>query len=172
MSTPDVKPLTQRQAAALLGVTERHFRRICAEEASGPTQIVGNGKQVAGYPCEPFGQWLRARWAKDIGATADGEVYDEKVERARLLHHQANNEALKEQVNRGELIPAPLVLELGSAVLAATRTKVLAIHSKLRQRFPGIDKAIAEETERLSREALQELGDDGLPSEVRRRIHG
>lgn len=100
----------------------------------------------------------------------DGGVYDAEQERARLLHHQANNEALKEATNRGELFPAVLVIELCSALVSASRTKVLAIHSKLRQRFPSIQSEVADEVEQLSHEALSELGSDGIPADLRRRI--
>ena len=96
--------------------------------------------------------------------------FDLTEERARLAHHQANNEALKESQLRGELLPAELVIEMGAALVAAARAKVLAIHSKCRSRFPSIEQDVADEIETLSREALSELGNDGLPADLRRRI--
>lgn len=96
--------------------------------------------------------------------------FDLTEERARLAHHQANNEALKEKQLSGELLPAELVIELGAALVAAARAKVLAIHSKCRSRFPGLDQDLADEIEDLSREALSELGSDGIPADLRRRF--
>lgn len=167
--TKPVRNLTQPQAAALLGVSARRLQQIAETDDTVPTEYDSHGR-VKGYPPEQFANWLRGRWAKNAGVAADGRVFDEKIERARLLHHQANNEALKEEINRGELIPAPLVIELCSALVAASRTKVLALHSKLRSRFPGVDEKIANEVETLSHEALRELGSDGIPAELRRRI--
>lgn len=102
---------------------------------------------------------------------ADGpRLYHLEEERARLAHHQANNEALKEKQLNGELLPAELVIDLGSALVGAARSKVLAIHSKIRSRFPGVEQELADEIETLSREALTELGSDGIPADIRRRI--
>lgn len=96
--------------------------------------------------------------------------YELEAERARLAHHQANNEALKERQLTGELLPAELVIDLGSSLVGAARAKILSLHSKIRSRYPTLDQSIADEIEELSREALRELGSDGLPTELRRRI--
>lgn len=147
----------------------RRLRQLHEADDTIPVERDANGR-ILGYPPEAYGYWMRGKWARETGVAKDGEIFDEKIERARLLHHQANNEALKEQVNRGEQIPAALVVELCSAMVAAARTKVLAVHSKLRSRNPGIDAKIANEVEELNHEALRELGSDGMPADLRRRI--
>jgi phage terminase Nu1 subunit (DNA packaging protein) len=166
---PEANPITQQQAADLLGVTLRHFQRIIKEPGAPPKLVNASGR-ASGFRCNEFGAWMRHRFAADMGVGEDGKVYDEKLERARLLHHQANNEALKEAINRGELIPAELVISLGAALVSAARAKMLAVPSKVRGRFPGLDKGVCDEVDQLTREALTELGSDGLHADIRRRI--
>lgn len=96
--------------------------------------------------------------------------YDLEQERARLAHHQANREAMREASERGEYIPASEVIEYGSAAMVAVKTKLLAIHSKLRGRFPDVPVAMLDAVAALHREALQELGEDGLSAELRKRL--
>lgn len=105
-----IKALTQPQAAALLGVTPRRLRQIELEDAAVARELTEAGKPQ-GYPVEPFGRWLRARWMAEVGADKGGEVYDKQVEHARLLHHQANIAALDEEVKRKTLIPEAVVLD-------------------------------------------------------------
>jgi hypothetical protein len=68
------------------------------------------------------------------------------------------------------LLPADLVISLGAALVAAARAKVLAVPSKVRGRFPALDKEVCDEVEQLTKEALTELGSDGLHADIRRRI--
>ena len=97
---------------------------------------------------------------------------DLTAETARLKHHQANNEALKEAEQRGELLPAEFVILHCSALVAAARAKFLALPAKLRSRFAGLDAEVVEEVDDQIREALTELADDGLSPEVRNRVRG
>lgn len=96
--------------------------------------------------------------------------FDLEQERARLAHHQANREAMREASERGEYIPADIVKEYGAAAMTATKVKLLAIASKLRGRFPEVPQAMIDAIADLHREALQELGEDGLHAELRRRL--
>ena len=109
--TDDGKPITQQQAADILGVTLRHFQRLMSEPGAPPKLVNANGR-ASGFRCGDYGKWLRSRWMAEAGVGGDGKVYDEKLERARLLHHQANNESMKEATNRGELLPVELVVDL------------------------------------------------------------
>jgi phage terminase Nu1 subunit (DNA packaging protein) len=124
---------------------------------------------VGGYPTEQYGTWMRQRWLDDAGIAEDGKAYDLNVERARLAHHQANNEAIKEQVTRGELLPVDLVVALTSSLVAAARSRLLGIASKVRGRFPDLDKEVADEVDALVRQALTELGSNGLHPDLERR---
>jgi len=96
--------------------------------------------------------------------------FDLEQERARLAHHQANREAMREASERGEYVPAEMVREMGAATVVATKTKLLAIASKLRGRFPDVPQSLIDALHELHREALTELGSEGLHAELRRRI--
>lgn len=165
----DVKPLTQAQAADVTGLTLRHFQRLL-KEADAPPKMANAVGRAHGIPCRPFGDWLRKRMQSELGVSADGTAYDEKLERARLLHHQANREAMREAEDRGEYVPAAVVAEFGAATVTATKTRLLAIASKLRSRFPDVPQDLIDALAELHREALQELGEDGLHAELRRRL--
>lgn len=102
----------------------------------------------------------------DIGP----KLFDLEQERARLSHHMANREALKEGVERGELVPAQEVIELGAVTIAAARAKILSIGSKLRGRFPTLPQEAFDALEQLHHEALTELGSDGLHADLRARL--
>lgn len=103
-------------------------------------------------------------------ATVGPKAFDLEQERARLAHHQANREAMKEAEERGEYIPADVVRQYGVAAMVATKTKLLGIQSKLRARYPGVPKELMDDLETLHKEALTELGTDGLHDELRRRL--
>ncbi len=103
-------------------------------------------------------------------AMSDDCAYDLTAERARLAHHQANNEKLKEDQLRGSLIPAELIVEFGSAMVGAARAKLLAVHSKIRNRFADLHQEVVDEIQDYHHEALEELGNDGVPAEIQERI--
>ena len=103
-------------------------------------------------------------------ATVGPKAFDLEQERARLAHHQANREAMKESEERGEYIPADVVRQYGIAAMVATKTKLLGIPSKLRGRYPDVPQAMIDDLTALHKEALTELGTDGLHDELRRRL--
>ena len=157
--TTTVQPLNQAQAAALLGVTARRLRQM--EQETTVPRSLGNGGRAAEYPVEQFGEWLRQRWLKSAGVTSSGEVYDEKVERARLLHHQANNEALKESVNRMNLLRAEVVERVWSDMVLSFRSKLLGLPSRAAQVVMSMESqnAIEEYLSSIVSESLFEIAD-------------
>lgn len=95
---------------------------------------------------------------KKVGKDANG-VYTLETERARLAHHQANNEALKEAQLKGDLIANADVLKQWSDAIIAMRNKMLALPSKLSKVAINAEtvKEIERDAERLIYEALNEL---------------
>jgi phage terminase Nu1 subunit (DNA packaging protein) len=157
------KPITQHQAAEMMGVTLRHFQRIAADSDAPPKLANVDGK-ASGFPCKPFGRWLRQRWMAEAGVSQDGTVYDEKMERARLLHHQANNEALKESINRMDLLKAETVERVWSDMIVSFRSKMLglpsrAAHSVVSLKTPGEVEAVLMS---IVTESLCELADSAM----------
>ena len=157
----EAPPLTRTQCAALLDMDVSYFYRITkADDTIIRTDTVG-GRGRGSYPAREFGHWLRKRLKHDIGITEDGEVYDDKIEKARLLHHQANNEALKERTSTAELLPADEVLKTWTEMITAMRAKLLGLPSRLANRVMSFDTVI--EAEQYVKDevyrALRELGE-------------
>jgi len=89
-------------------------------------------------------------------------AFDLEQERARLAHHQANNEALKEEVAKKNLIPAEEVLNNWINLVARFKAKMLAIPSKSAHRCAqSTDHHEIESVLKSAiTEALNELGND------------
>lgn len=102
----------------------------------------------------------------------DGNVYDTEVERARLTHHQANNEALREAERRGELVSADMVLSAWQEKLTAMRAKLLSMPTKLTPLVISADDTISIESliRAAIHDALDELSGTGLPQDVEKRL--
>lgn len=83
----------------------------------------------------------------------DGD-YNLEQERARLAHHQANNEALKEQVMKKTLIPAEEVKETWVTLVARFKAKMLSIPSKMAHQMAQTDDH--HEIEHLLRSGINE----------------
>lgn len=107
------------------------------------------------------------RVAKNI-VTRNGETYDKQEEEARLKHHQANNEALKEAEAVGRLLDSVVVVELCSALVSNSRSRLLVIPNAIKNTFPHIDQELIDSIENAIIEALNELGEDGIPDSLRR----
>ncbi len=114
--------------------------------------------------------WLIEREIKRRVVNTDGQEYDRATEEARLKHHQANNEALKEDEKTGAMIPRDLVINLCSAMVSNARAKLLTVSNKLKNQFPGLDDESINAVEDLHLQALEDLGNDGIPRGLRERI--
>ena len=100
-------------------------------------------------------------------AVAEAGQYDLTAERARLAHHQANNEQLKECQARGELIPAEQVQSRWAAMVMAMRAKMLALPGRLASK--AMTATTIREVEDYAREeiyfALDELASNASSAE-------
>jgi phage terminase Nu1 subunit (DNA packaging protein) len=96
----------------------------------------------------------------------DSAAFDLNQERARLAHHQANNESLREAQLRGDLLPRGLVIQTWQAIIAAARSRLLALPTKAaHQLLAAKSLSEAEDVVRgYVYEALAELARDGLPA--------
>jgi phage terminase Nu1 subunit (DNA packaging protein) len=104
---------------------------------------------------------------------ATGGTYDLMAERARLSHHQANIEGLKELERRGELVSAHAVALTWQNLIGAARAKLIGMPAKLAPVLLGaidlhdIEGKLREEIY----DALDELAGNGLPPDVEERLH-
>lgn len=163
--------VTTAELADLVGVTVVTVRNWIKDGL--PTYERGARGGNRGHK---FDSTIAIRWlidreiAERVGETEDGEVFDPMIEQARLNHYKANVEQLKEKQLRAELLSAAEVVEICSAHVAAARAQVLGIHSKVRARHPKLDHSIIEEIEHFAHQALNELGRNGVPDQLRKRL--
>jgi len=157
--------VNKRKLAEILGRSERTLTTWIKQGM--PVEISSTRGRAHQFDTAEVVSWMIQR---EISTLSDGGNLDLTVETARLKHYQANNEALKEAQLRGSLIPAELIIEFGSAMVGAARAKLLAIHSKIRNRFSDLSQDVIDEIQEFHHEALEELGNDGVPGEIRERI--
>jgi len=81
------------------------------------------------------------------------------AERARLAKEQADGHALKNQLARGELIPAAIVQDRWSGICASIRQKMLAIPTLASGEMPAMSRVEIDTIDRMIRSALSELAD-------------
>jgi phage terminase Nu1 subunit (DNA packaging protein) len=98
-----------------------------------------------------------------LRGTASGRGGEDQImtltgERARLAREQADAQALKNAVLRGELVPAAEVARAWSDTLRKVRSRLLAVPSRVRGAIPGLTGADVTLIDREVRDALQELG--------------
>lgn len=89
-------------------------------------------------------------------------------ERTRLAKAQADNQELDLKVKRGELIPIPVIASHWQSMVMAMRSKLLAMPSKLAVAAldAGSLKEIEDVVTQLIYEALDEISEDGIPTET------
>ncbi|GAB4364584.1 MAG: hypothetical protein Kow0060_21720 [Methylohalobius crimeensis] len=91
-------------------------------------------------------------------------------ERAKLAKAQREKIELEMAIRQGKYLPAEAVVEIGSAMVGEFRSKILAVHHRVKQRWPHLDNAIIDEIKHLHSEALQELADGNLDESVLNQI--
>ncbi len=106
------------------------------------------------------------RYVASLRETASGRGGEEQVlnltgERARLAREQADAQALKNAVARGENVPAIEVERAWADILRGLRSRLLAVPSRLRQTVPHLTTSDVTLIDRELRDALQELGAGG-----------
>lgn len=121
------KPITQNQAADIVGVTLRHLQRIAAE-AGGPPKLANVEGRSAGFPCASFGKWLRQRWHLEAGG-AD-EALDPRAERAKLDRARRQAVEMENKRRAGELLPADEVAATWVRLVTAAKSTLLSIPAR------------------------------------------
>lgn len=127
MAEPAPGPLTQAQAAAVAGLSLRHFIRLLGEPGAPPKLQNAVGR-AAGLPPEPFGKWLRARIASELGAD---ENLSPQAERARLDRARANLAEQEYARRYRELIPRDEVAQAWSEQVLIAKNRLLSLPSRV-----------------------------------------
>ncbi len=98
------KIVNKAELSEILGIAER---TITSYQKNGlPIEIDGGRGQSNSYNTKEVIDWLIDWRMSKLSSPGVQAKYVFEEERARLTHHQANREALKEQEEEGELIPA------------------------------------------------------------------
>jgi phage terminase Nu1 subunit (DNA packaging protein) len=142
------KPITQEQAAALVGVTHRHLARICVGP-DAPPKLANAVGRAHGFPVGPFGQWLRARIKAELGIGADGEAIDPQREKALLDRERRRQIEMANAATEGRLVDAGEVAQRWATVGNMLRQRLLAIPTRLAAQVAGMDD------ERAIRDAIK-----------------
>ena len=153
-------------------LTQAGFGDLVGVEATSIAQLVRRGVlDLTRGADQCILDYCKNLREKAAGRSSDG-AHDLTEERARLAHHQANNENLKELERRGDLVSVSEVLATWQDKIAASRAKLLSMPSKL---APAV--AISTDTTEVETalrgaiyEALEELAGTGLPAHVEKRL--
>jgi len=159
---------TLKEVAEWKGKTERTIHDWL--KAGAPLNKRGGGGKPNLFDTVQLDDWLLERAIAQRIVNNKGQNFDRRGEEARLKHHQANNEALKEAELTGSLIPREVVVELCSAGVSNARAKFSAVRIKILNQFPGLDQEILDTIEELHVNALEDLGEGGIPSGLSERI--
>jgi phage terminase Nu1 subunit (DNA packaging protein) len=95
------------------------------------------GKGLTGKPEWESREALPLLYTQNGKMTTDkdteGEKIDLNAEKARLAKEQADSQAMKNAIQRGELIPSSMVAETWSRIVNAAKLKFLALPDRLSQ---------------------------------------
>lgn len=158
-----VKPITQEQAAALVGVTLRHLQRICVGP-DAPPKLANAVGRAHGFPCLPFGAWLRAKIKYDLGVGADGEAIDPQREKALLDRARRITVETEHRTRIGELLESSVVAETWANQINIAKTALLGLPAKLAHELAATSdpvKVAEIMRERIRETLIQLAGDDG-----------
>jgi hypothetical protein len=161
LSSDAAKPITQEQAAALTGVTLRHLQRICVGP-DAPPKLANAVGRAHGFPCIPFGAWLRARIKSDLGVSDNGEVIDPQREKALLDRARRITVETEHQTRIGELLEARVVAETWAAQVGIAKGRILSLPARIAPQVIGIGdlRAIEGVIRDAIHEALTELSEE------------
>jgi len=154
--------LNQTQAASLIGLTARRLRQLQDEDPSLPRSFDTNGR-LLGYPPKAFGDWLRARAARELRVGDSGEVLDPSQERAKLDQARRRQLEIANQEKAGTLIPFDLLTRLLGSAFVEIKAGLLGQHNIIASEHPEISHEAIMGIRRLNRELLQRLAETPFP---------
>jgi len=99
-----------------------------------------------------------------------GRLGSIKEERTRLIKLQADKVQFDLDLARGKHLPFDLFVPTWQELIGAGRSKLLAVSSNLKNKLPHIENDVVNFVDNCIREVLDELGKDGIPSQLRKRV--
>lgn len=139
--------------AHLLGLSTRRITQLVGEEIAVKTGAgtFDAAKTIQNYIAHVTGKAGNAASTLDLN-----------VERARLAKEQADAQAMKNTLSRGETLDAEAVAREWESIIADVRSAMLAVPGRLRRRAgSALDSAAIGLVDHEIREALSALADPG-----------
>jgi phage terminase Nu1 subunit (DNA packaging protein) len=146
--------ISAKDLAELFGISDRSVREL---HDRGIVKKSARGRYLLLESVQLYTAHLRGVAA---GRGGEGGVIDLTVERARLAKEQADGQALKNAIQRGEMVAATEVERGWTTVCRRIRNAMLAVPSRVRQTLPHLTAYDAGVIDREVRDALSELGTD------------
>lgn len=119
--------LNQAQAAALAGLSLRHFSRLLSEAGAPPRIVAADGK-FQGLPVAPFRRWLFGRIAAELG---NGEALSPPAEKARLDKLRGDAVQLELDRKRGLLLPVDEISRVWGEQVMTAKHRLLALPARV-----------------------------------------
>jgi phage terminase Nu1 subunit (DNA packaging protein) len=99
-----------------------------------------------------------------------GRMGSIKEERTRLIKLQADKVQFELNIARGDYLPFELFVPTWQELIGSSRSRLLSIPSTLKNKMPHLDNDVINSIDHSIREVLSEIGKDGIPSQLRKRV--
>lgn len=154
--------LTRKQAAFMLGCTTRtllDWEKLPDDPLEPHSRAHGSHGGVK-YDAHDLHSWALRKRLSDMGIDGS-QAYVFETERARKTHHEANLASIEEERQRGNVIPADVVIETWCDRAAAMKSRLLSLPTKMAYQLSTISdlKTIESILRTQVTEALQELSE-------------
>ena len=141
----------------MLGITAR---QVSNHARDGLFDRTGRGQYCVDDCVAAYIRFLRE------SLKGDGESLTE--ERTRLVRAQADREELDLEVARGNNLPIDIIKTFWQSVIGSVRSKMLAIASTLKTKYPHLENDVIVSIDEAIRDALTEASQTGIPSKLSR----
>lgn len=146
------------ELADVLDISDRRIQQLTSE---GVFERQGRGQYKLAECVQAY-----CRYQVDL-MRQKSSVGKLEEEQARLTKYKADIAAIDLEIKRNEVIPADIVGSVWQQVIAAARTRLLALPSSIKTNHPELEQKIINGIETQIRDILQEMSNDELPERYR-----
>lgn len=111
-----------------------------------------------------------AAYIRFIKESLKGDSESLTEQRTRLIRAQADKAELDLEVARGNNLPLDVIKSFWQSVIGAVRSKMLAIASTLKTKYPHLENDVIVSIDEAIRDALSEASKNGIPANLSRRM--
>jgi phage terminase Nu1 subunit (DNA packaging protein) len=155
--------VTRKQCCDILGWTKHYFDKSVRDGMPVAERPAKQGQDYIVFMGDVI-RWLVEREVRSAGVEPI-QALDLSAERARLAREQADGQAMKNQVARGELLPADEVVAGWQAAIGRSRALMLGMPITVAPQLVLLARQHAEDAEapeRAAREAMTRSLDHAL----------